>query len=89
MSLADATNVVLGNIPLPCGDGVPFFDGDFHGGGLVRSPSLGEMVFQNIDGWCWNCCDDETETKLCQEVKFEVPNLLPGSNLVTKLWTGS
>lgn len=30
VSLADAANVVFGNIPLPCSDGIPFLDGDFH-----------------------------------------------------------
>ena len=28
--LTDAADVVLGNIPLPCGDGIPLLDGDFH-----------------------------------------------------------
>lgn len=28
--LTDTADVVLGDIPLPCGDGIPLFDGDFH-----------------------------------------------------------
>lgn len=51
-------------------------------------PSLGEMNFQNIDGCWWICCVVETE-KLCYEEKLKVPNLLQGSNPVTKLWTGN
>lgn len=31
VNLADAADVVFGDIPLPCRDGVPLLDGDFHG----------------------------------------------------------
>lgn len=45
--LTDTADVVFGDIPLPCGDGIPLFDGDFHrerfrrpfikGGGISHS----------------------------------------------------
>lgn len=49
MHLADAADVVLGNVPLPCGDRVPFFDGDFHGA-IILPSQRGRAVLQSM-GW--------------------------------------
>lgn len=35
LNTTDATYFILGNIPVPSSNGIPFFNGDLHCGGMV------------------------------------------------------
>lgn len=60
--LTDTADVVLGDIPLPCGDGIPLLDGDFHGANFECPYIKGEKFLTAWIGCdaqrllcCWRC----------------------------------